>query len=184
MGSATTDAELITLVHTYRPGIVAIDAPLSLPRGLSPTAFMAGRPVPLGPTGRACERALKDLGIGCFYTTPRSIIKEMVLRAIALAEALQAEGLRVAEVYPFATRVLLFGRMPIRKTTVQGRRVLQRHLATLIGGLPAPPLSHDELDALLAAYTGLLILRGEAQGWGDPEEGIIWLPTPPKDLGR
>ena len=180
-GFVTDNEEIISLAEELRPTLVAIDAPLSLPLGLCCLEESCPcHPISAG-SGRQCERELSALGIGCYYTTKRSIIKGMVYRAIALKDRLEGRGFEVIEVYPYASRVRLFGELP-RKTTVTGRRTLQVKLRHLIPSLPAPKerlLSHDMLDALLAAYTGILYLDGQTQALGDPIEGLLHLPALP-----
>jgi len=173
-----TDDDLLALAEEYRPKVVAVDAPLSLPAGL----HCLEETCPCQPTsphkGRACERALARLGIGCYFTTKRSLIKAMVYRGMALQAELGRRGLAVIEVYPFATKLRLFGRLP-GKDTLAGREALWARLRPLLAGGPALPddlPSHDLLDALLAAYTGLLYVRGRAEALGDPAEGLLWLP--------
>ena len=73
----------------------------------------------------------------------------------------------------------LFGPLP-RKTTVAGRRELQESLQRLIPSVPSPQenlLSHDALDALLAAYTGFLYDCGRTKALDDPSEGLLHIPT-------
>ena len=180
-GFVGNDKEIIALADELYPILVAIDAPLSLPLGLCCLEESCScHPISSG-SGRQCERDLSALGIGCYYTSKRSIIKGMVYRAIALKEGLEGQGFEVIEVYPYASRVRLFGKLP-RKTTVAGRRTLQVKLRYLISSLPTPKeqlLSHDLLDALLAAYTGILYLKGQTQALGDPVEGLLHLPAPP-----
>lgn len=177
LGRARTDADILALTERLRPSSIAIDAPLFLPKGLTtlddPTAAVGL------PTGRACERALKALGIGCFYTIPHSIIRNMVYRAIALRLEMEARGLVVLEVFPYATKVRLFGtRTMPRKTRACGLTWLRQQVARYIPDTAMhPDLSHDDLDALLAAYTGLLHGRGLAEGIGEADEGLLWLPT-------
>jgi len=172
------DEEIIALAEEQRPALVAIDAPLSLPLGLCCLEdSCACRPVS-SRKGRQCERELSALGIGCYYTTKRSIIKGMVYRAIALKEKLEKRGFTVIEVYPYASKVRLFSRLP-RKTTVAGRQVLQEGLCHLIPAIASPQessLSHDALDALLAAYTGVLYVKGRTEALGDPAEGLLHIP--------
>jgi predicted nuclease with RNAse H fold len=122
---------------------------------------------------------LSALGIGCYYTTKRSIIKGMVYRGISLKTKLEKQGHTVVEIYPYASRLRLFGPLP-RKTTVAGRRALQEGLQRLIPSVPSPQedlLSHDALDALLAAYTDFLYNCGETDALGDPSEGLLHIPT-------
>ncbi|GAG32959.1 unnamed protein product, partial [marine sediment metagenome] len=35
---------------------------------------------------------------------------------------------------------------------------------------------HDELDAIVAAYTAYLRGQGQAEAVGDPQEGVIYVP--------
>jgi predicted nuclease with RNAse H fold len=178
-GFVTDDEEIIALAEEQRPALVAIDAPLSLSLGLCCLEESCPcRPVS-SRKGRQCERELSALGIGCYYTTKRSIIKRMVYRAIGLKEKLEGQGFAAIEVYPYASRVCLFGKLP-RKTTVAGRRALQEKLCRLIPVIPSLQeslLSHDALDALLAAYTGVLYLKGQTRALGDPVEGLLHIPT-------
>jgi predicted nuclease with RNAse H fold len=177
-GFVSDDEEIIALTEEQRFALIAIDAPLSLPLGLCCLEESCPcRPVS-SRKGRQCERELSALGIGCYYTTKRSFIKGMVYRAIALKEKLEGRGFDVIEVYPYASRVRLFGKLP-RKTTVAGRRALQERLHRLIPALPAPQdllLPHDMLDALLAAYTGVLYIEGQTKALGDPAEGLLHIP--------
>ncbi|MEM4524276.1 MAG: DUF429 domain-containing protein, partial [Archaeoglobaceae archaeon] len=70
---------------------VGIDAPLTLPKK---GAF------------RECERELLKLGIRLFPSGAK-FFKEIALIGIRIAEELRSLGLKVYEVYPFASRVLL-----------------------------------------------------------------------------
>lgn len=172
------DEEIIVFVGRHRPAIVAIDAPLSLPRGLCCLEETCHCQPVSNRKGRRCERELSQLGIGCYYTTKRSIIKGMVYRGIRLKEELSSRGFVVIEVYPYASKVRLFGRLP-PKGTAEGRKALQRHLRKLIPVLPPPEeslYSHDLLDALVAAYTGYLYNQGETEPLGEEAEGLIHIP--------
>jgi hypothetical protein len=180
-GSVAGDEEIIALAEEQRPALMAIDAPLSLPLGLCCLEESCACRPASSRKGRQCERELSALGIGCYYTTKRSIIKGMVYRAIALKEKLEERGFAVIEVYPYASKVRLFGKLP-RKTTVAGRRVLQERLRRLIPAIPSPHeslLSHDTLDALLAAYTGVLYIKGQIEALGNPVEGFLHIPRLP-----
>ena len=128
--------------------------------------------------GKASERALSRLGIPCYYASKKSIIKEMVLRAMRLRADLEARGYPVMEVYPYAVKVRLWGRAIPKKTTPAGRAFLHQRLLALLPDLAALPRTptHDEADALLVAYTAWLSERGLTEGLGDPEEGLIYLP--------
>lgn len=173
-----SDEEIVAFVEAHRPALVAIDAPLSLPLGLCCLEETCSCQHVSPRKGRRCERELSALGIGCYYTTKRSIIKGMVCRGISLKADLEGRGHTVIEIYPYASKVQLFGLLP-KKTTEAGRRALQALLQRLIPSVPSPQenlLSHDALDALLAAYTGFLYNCGETDALGDPSEGLLHIP--------
>jgi predicted nuclease with RNAse H fold len=130
---------------------------------------------------KAAEREVLRLGISLYVTSKRSIIKSMAYRAIRLRTAIEECGIDTIEVYPFAAKVMLFGRPGPKKQTPAGRVWLYERLRPLVEGLPGPnaPLSHDESDAILAAYTAYQFGIGKAVGLGDPDEGLIYLPTTP-----
>lgn len=179
VGAVGTDGEILSLVRQEGPQVVAIDAPLSLPRGWHCLEWpcRCGRcDAPPG-TRRSAEAALSAQGIGLFWTTRRSIIKPMIYRAIGLRERIALTRTEVIEVYPYASKVRLFGRSIPKKGTVEGRRWLRQRLDGLVPGLAAAgPLGHDELDALVAAYTAYLYGTNRAVQVGDPQEGAIVLP--------
>jgi predicted nuclease with RNAse H fold len=178
LGLVREDDDILALASRWRPRYLAIDAPLSLPEGMC--CLEQSCPcAPASPDGlKAAERALLKEGIGLFRTTKRSIIKAMVYRAIGLRRALEEQGYAVMEVYPYASKVRLFGRPISKKTTKAGRQWLRRRLESLVPGLRehGRPLSHDELDAIVAAYTAYLRGQGQAEAVGDPKEGVIYLP--------
>lgn len=105
------------------------------------------------------------------------------------------------EVHPHACYAALLGRRPFLKHTLEGR--LQRQLVLYREGLDIPDplktleeitrhhllsgelplhglLTHDELDALMAAYTAYLVgIKPERTSQvGEPQEGCITLPVP------
>jgi predicted nuclease with RNAse H fold len=105
------------------------------------------------------------------------------------------------EVHPHACFAALLGRRPFLKGTLEGR--LQRQLVLYVEGFEVPnpvhvleeitrhhlltgdlPLSglhdHDQLDALMAAYTAYLvgIKPARVSQVGDRDEGLITLPAP------
>jgi len=172
------DADILDSIASYRPRIVALDAPLGLPKGLCCLEESCSCQ-PLAPAkGRACERELSRRGIPSYYTTKRSIIKNMVYRAISLKREIDARGCEVIEVYPYATKVALFGRSIPSKSKPSGISFLRQRLAQLMPQLTAylPRFNHDLCDALIAAYNAYLYARGEAEAVGDWEEGAICVP--------
>lgn len=184
LGFLMSDDEIVDAIIKGNPRLVAIDAPLSLPKGMDCLEEdCLCRSISLQ-NGRACERELAKLGIPCYFTTKKSIIKEMVYRGINLKRELCRRDYEVIEVYPYASKVRLFGKPIPPKTRARGRAFLRERLADLIPDL-APHISklnHDLCDALVAAYTAYLHNRSETEAVGDPEEGLIWIPL--KSLQR
>ncbi|MBA7614224.1 hypothetical protein ES703_21487 [subsurface metagenome] len=174
----SSDGDILGAIESHRPGIVAIDAPLGLPKGLCCLEESCSCQAQLPGKGRICERELSRRGIPCYYTTKKSIIKNMVYRAIGLKREIAARGCQVIEVYPYATKVALFGKPIPRKSTPEGISFLRERLAQLMPQLTPylPQLNHDLCDALIAAYTAYLYAHGEAEVVGDVEEGAICLP--------
>jgi len=167
VGLVASDEEILSLASHWQPRLVALDAPLSWL--LEP-----------GGKGRRCELLLAHEGIGTFRTTRRTIIRALVERGTGLAAAVRSKGFEVIEVYPYGTKVRLFGRPIPKKTTPEGRSWLRQRLETLVPNLADHQglLRHDELDAVVAAYTALLRDHGLTEEVGDPAEGQICLPLP------
>lgn len=175
--AAQTDGDILALAARLRPSLVAIDSPLGFPDGMCCLEEGCGCASRWPFRGRLCERELAGRGIGLYFTTKRSIIKPMVYRAVRLAHDLSARGCQVVEVYPYASKVCLFGGPVPSKTTRQGLDFLRQRLNGLVPGLEAwPGLGHDLCDALVAAYTALLHSRGLTEAVGMEAEGQIILP--------
>ena len=177
LGAFRSDADGLDLIAAYRPASIGIDAPLSLPLGVDCFDETHDCQPLLPGKGKASERALSRLGIPCYYTSKRSIIKTMVLRAIGLRQTLERQGYEVLEVYPYAVKVRLWGKAIPLKSSPAGRAFLRERLTALIPNVAAVarPLTHDEADALLVAYTAWLSARGLAEGIGHPDQRYIYL---------
>ena len=179
-GLLSADADLVALVTSENPSLTAIDAPLTLPEGLCCLEEGCGCQPEHG-RGRECERQLAKLGTPCYFTTKRSIIKEMVCRGVALRSTLDNRGFRVIEVYPYATKVRLWGKPIPSKSKPDGLAFLRARLAELMPSL-APyvaDLSHDLCDAAAAAYTAYLHYSSKTEQVGSLEEGVICIPRHP-----
>jgi predicted nuclease with RNAse H fold len=174
-----TDRELLELASAYQPTLIAIGSPLCLPTGLAdlePAAHPRGaRPEP---RGRQLERDLASIGIPCFFTGRGSVIRPLIYRGIGLKGALQLRGYEVIEVYPPASKVILFGEQTLQQKGSRSVAALQERLAPLISGVAAYPgtLNKHSSDALLNAYTALLHLREGTDLLGDPQEGLLSIP--------
>jgi predicted nuclease with RNAse H fold len=181
LGFLTKNTDMVALLNFYSPQVIAIDAPLSLPLGLccldegcpcQPKSFRENR---------QCDQELRRQGIPCYPTTKKTFIKDSIYRGIVLKASighdLKQAG-QVIEVYPFASKVRLFGKAVPRKTTKQGMDFLREKLGEIIPSLKpySDILDHDLCDAAVAAYTALLYHQNRAKALGDSEEGLIFIP--------
>jgi predicted nuclease with RNAse H fold len=163
-----TDEEILDAVRSARPSHIGIDAPLSLPAG------RASLEIPGPPHFRACDRALRALGIR-FFPLTLGPMRLLTARGIALADRLRREGYQVLETYPGGAQDVLG--LP-RKSV--GERRLCRSLRTFgfHGSIDRATPTHDELDAVLCAYTALEHRAGRSLVLGYPQEGELVLPRP------
>lgn len=123
------------------------------------------------------------------------------LRAGGYAAYPEASSRRMFETYPHAIYTVLTGVVPYNKQCLEGR--LQRQLILYEEGVDVPDpmglleemtphrlktgrvnldgvLTHDQLDALAAAYTAFVLDRDPDRitAVGAPAEGFIVIPTP------
>ncbi len=147
--------------------IIALDAPLSLPRVYS-------EPEPAKSIDgdfhyRACDRevnAMSPLFLG-----------GLTARAMYLNAQLKHKGLRVYEVYPkmVAHKEGLAELYNMRKKEA----TLKHKVALLLAekyefNLSEFPENLHALDALLALAGGMKIKKGQAAAWGNASEGLIY----------
>ena len=182
LGSFYEDIELMKLVDDLRPDLVAIGAPLNLPSGFCclDQSCDCRFSVP-GRKGRLLELELAKMGISCFYTNKGSIIRELIYRGILLSQNLRDAGYNVIEVYPHATKMLLFGDKVPPKNSAVSVSYMIGHLTPLVSGMEkhADDLDRNSCDAIINAYTGQLHAQSNTDVLGDPEEGILVLPKLP-----
>src|SRR4030067_3321998 len=149
-----TDTEILKMIRRYRPDIVAIDAPLSLPpsrRSIEEKTSMHLR---------ECDKELLKRRIR-FFPVTLGPMRKLTARGIVLRETLQAQGFKVIEVYPGGAQDILH--IPRKQ---QGLALLKTGLEKLgIKGL-TEELSDHELDAVTCAYVGKLYPDGKACTYG------------------
>ncbi len=177
------DTELYKMGQTYQPSLIAIGAPLSLPTGLCclETTCTCAITTPQK-KGRQAELELSRMGISCFFTNKRSIIRTLIYRGIELSQQLRKLGHEVIEVYPHATKVILFGDKVPPKSSAASLSFMKEHLVPLVSGLDPylNALDRNTCDAVINAYTALLHSRNATDVLGTTEEGCLVLPRLPR----
>ncbi len=142
------DREIEELCEREKVGLLAVDAPLSLPeRG----------------SLRPSDLLLIRMGFRVFPPT-FSGMRSLTLRGISLRRRLRRRGIKVIEVHPRTSGRILFG-TPYREEWI---RFLGRKGWRVRGGTGA-----HELDACVSALTGLLYLQGKAMEVGEKGGRII-----------
>ncbi|MBI5966775.1 MAG: DUF429 domain-containing protein [Deltaproteobacteria bacterium] len=148
---------------------VAIDAPLSLPKGrccLRDDCDCSGKV-----HFRVCDLELRKMGIK-FFPITLGPMRKLTLRGITLKHKLEVRGLRVFETYPGAAQDLW--EIP-RQKNLKGLQQGLTHFK-LRGNWLDRKVTKDELDALTCALVAREELKGKAISIGDPEEGLMILP--------
>ncbi len=148
---------------------VAIDAPLSLPKGrccLRDECPCAGQA-----HFRICDLELRRMKIK-FFPITLGPMRKLTIRGLGLKEKLEEKGLRVFETYPGAAQDL-WG-IPRQKDPQGLKQGLKRF--KLKGNWARPEVTKDELDALTCAIVAREDLAGNTISIGDPEEGMMILP--------
>lgn len=165
-------ADVGTLIRDWRPGVVAIDAP--------PAWGKAG-------PSRPIERQLARLGISIFPTPAdpagRRIFDWMV-EGMRVFDAAYEEGYHLyvgerrgkqsLEVFPHASAVALNGSLPRGRANRLGARLAALRLA----GVDCRRLDLiDQVDAALAAVTGVRFLQQRSCDVGEKGECVLVLPV-------
>jgi predicted nuclease with RNAse H fold len=147
------DEEITSLTLYHKPCLVAVDAPLTMPkRGIT-------------------RRADREMAKHGYPVLPplMSSMKLLTRRAISLAHVLRVSGLSVIEVHPTSTRKALG--MPAKDW-----EKVQLLLEQIGLEVEKRELTPHEADALTAALTAYLKLLGKTMEIGDKEEGCIVVP--------
>lgn len=199
--SPTLEALCERLDALAGPFVAAVDAPQR------PSDFPLRRPevraaLPVPPPQgrftrhRVCDYELARRGISLYLLPePGGLHPAWMELGFATFRRLQeGYGLRLPdtagddettllEVYPYASFVTLLGGRPPRKTTREGAAIRLDALRRAgICNLPDEKLSHDAVDALVAAYTIWAWRHGQGCALGLPAEGLMVLPVPADEL--
>lgn len=150
------DQEILDRLQNLKQALVAIDAPLSFPKeGII----------------RSADRQMHKRGYPVF--PPRfPAMEKLTLRAIKLTQKIKRKEFEIIEVHPTSARKAL--RMSLKDwkkiQTIFIRMGLEGNLKTRV-------LSPHEIDAVTAALTGHLYLKGKTELIGNQEEGYIVVPV-------
>jgi predicted nuclease with RNAse H fold len=151
-----TDSEILETIVKNHPALIAIDAPLSLPKK---TVLF-----------RKADREMIRKGYRVFPLNLPAM-KKLALRAIRLNRLIEEKRYKTIEVHPTSTRKAL--QMPLKDW-----KAIQEVLKTLglKGELETRPLATHEIDAVTAALTAVLHLKSQTERLGGDEEGYIIVP--------
>jgi predicted nuclease with RNAse H fold len=150
-----TDKEILNTLKNH-PTLIAIDAPLSLPKK--------------GEFFRKTDKKMIRKG---YRVLPPNFpaMKKLTLRAIRLNRLIEEKTYKAIEVHPTSTRKSL--QMPPKEwKTIQE---ILKNLG-LKGEIETKPLAPHEIDAVTAALTAVLHLQGQTELIGDNKEGYIIVP--------
>ena len=180
MGSFSENRELIEAIGKYHPLFIAIGSPLTLPTGLCCLESTCNcQMVYPENKGRQAELDLARMGISCFFTNKKSIVTQLVYRAVKLNRKLTEMGQQIIEVYPHASKLLLFGdKLPPKRNAKECLGFLKDRLPNLVNGLDEYMVQLDSgsCDSLINAHIALLHASGETDVVGSDVEGLIALP--------
>lgn len=163
------DDRIMAFVAETEAGVVAIDAPLSLPAGRC-CARDDCQCARLGRV-RVIDRACMALGLRPFPALIPSM-RGLTLRGIALKARLEGTGVTVIEVFPGAVQDMLG--LPRKQGGAQRLLVGLRRLG--ICGLDDVRADGDLLDALTAAYMAQLYRQGRYWAMAAPGETPLIFP--------
>jgi predicted nuclease with RNAse H fold len=148
---AYSDEQIIELCKSHGPDLVAIDAPLTLPRRGNL---------------RKSDLSLIRRGLRVFPPTFAGM-RKLTERGMRLAKKLRAKKIRVIEVHPRTSGLILFHAADRARWLAE----MDRLGYGVRGGK-----SRHEIDAVMAAMTGLLHLRRKTEEVGARREGSIVIP--------
>jgi len=161
-----SNEEIIQKIEKLKPSVIAIDAPLSLPKGRKSIEEKTNVHL------RECDEELLRRKIK-FFPITLGPMRKLTERGIRLKNIFEEKGFKVIEVYPGGAQDVL--KIPRKQN---GLDKLLKGLKRLgIKGLNEK-MSDHELDAVTCAYVGKLFLEGKSENLG--KEKIIVMPKQTK----
>jgi predicted nuclease with RNAse H fold len=151
-----TDEEIFENTIKYHPALIAIDAPLSLPK-----------------KDKLFRKVDTEMIRKGYRVLPPNLpaMKTLALRAIKLNKLIEEKNYKTIEVHPTSTRKAL-------QMSPKDWKAIQGILMTLglKGEIETRPLAKHEIDAITAALTAELYLKNQTEQISDGEDSII-VPT-------
>lgn len=146
-----SDEEMIDLCTRKHPSVISIDAPLTIPK----RGNLRGADVSLIKRG--------------FRVLPPTFggMRSLTERGMRFANEFRAKNLSVIEIHPRTSGMILF-KTSDRQQWVVKLKGKGFHLRKNV--------SEHEIDAAIAALTGILYLQGKTEEVGTIEEGMIIIP--------
>lgn len=174
-----SNIDIIEATLQAQPHLIAIDSPLSLPKGRSSVSDDDPEREAHGIT-RSCERLLKKRGINVYPCLIKSM-QNLTERGIYLATYFRSLGIPVIEVYPGAAQDIM--RIPRKQA---GLEFLKDGLIDfgICGEFQQSSVSHDELDAITSAIVGLFFWSGQFEALGSEEEDYLIIPSPSENINQ
>ena len=163
-GLLYTDDEIIDSTIKSGSDVVAVDAPLALPRARESLDIRSTVHL------RECDKDLLRMHIK-FFPLTLGPMRKLTKRGIRIRAELEMNGLKVIETYPGAAQDILH--IPrkgkgLEKLTAGLIEAGVKGLNSLMTG--------DELDAATCALVGIKYLKNNYLAIGDPEEILMILP--------
>lgn len=179
VGSRVPVGRIAALLADHRPNVVCIDAPPAW--------------APQGARSRTTERELKLLGIQAYYTPDKTTgeantFYDWMRNGMAAFRAAERAGYpiyragpiagRALEVFPHASATVLAGCLPPSRQSAGAKRAWRAGVLRAQHVPTSQLQTLDQVDAALAALTGLIALElRDPFAPGMPEEGRIVLPA-------
>jgi uncharacterized protein YprB with RNaseH-like and TPR domain/predicted nuclease with RNAse H fold len=164
------DSQIIDLMLKWKPDLISIDSPLSLPKGRDCVNDKC-ECRKFGIT-RECERILRSRNINVFWCLIQSM-QGLTDRGMKLAQQLRQLGFQVIESYPGAAQDIL-GIARKKLSTEELKQGLSDF--GLSGAFVDYRPTHDELDAITCALVGYFYLSGCYEALGNTDEGYLIIP--------
>lgn len=168
------DKEILKVAKKTKPKLIAVDAPLSLPKGRKSLKKRENIHF------RKCDKELLKMRIK-FFPITLGPMRKLTERGIKLKKTLEKLKFKVIEVFPGATQDIL--KIPRKQ---KGLKKLKEGLERLGIKILKKNPNGDELDAVTCAFTGWLYLKRNFKAIGSKKEGQIILPlmNPTKRLKK